>query len=86
MVCHHIDWDGLQIKVATPNGQANPLYFCLLCNSDITSEQYKDIIKEINEKKKKNTLRFYRTPKGQDHVLEECVDKKKCPIHEEDTT
>jgi len=82
--CHHIDWDGLQIKVITVNGYSNPSYQCLLCNKEFDPEQYKDVIKSIREKKKNNTLTFYRTPKGKTHTEEECVDKRKCDIHEED--
>ncbi len=81
MTCHHIDWDGLQIKVATPNGQANPIYFCILCDRELPAEEYKETIKTINKHKKNNTLRFYRTPKGKDHPISECVNEKLCPIH-----
>jgi len=84
MACHHIDWDGLQITVNTMRGQSNPTYHCLLCNTDFNPEQYSDVIKSIREKKKNNTLTFYRTPKGKTHTEEECVDKRKCDIHEED--
>ena len=82
--CHHIDWDSLQIIVGTLRGQENPTYHCLLCDKDLSSEDYKDTIKRIKKHKEDNTLRFYRTPKGETHTEEECVDKRKCDIHEED--
>lgn len=81
MVCHHIDWDGLQILIDAKNGHENLTYKCLLCDTIFNQEEYKDIIKAINEKKKDNTLRFYRTPKGQIHEEEECPDDKVCDIH-----
>ncbi len=81
MGCHHIDWDGLQIKVDTRNGQANPTYHCILCDTTFDPEQYSDIIKKIREKVKDHSLTYYRTPKGKDHTKEECVREDKCPIH-----
>lgn len=82
--CHHIDWDSLQIIVGTLRGQANPTYHCLLCDKDLSSKDYKDTIKQIKKHKEDNTLTFYRTPNGKTHTEEECVDKRKCDIHEED--
>lgn len=83
MVCHHIDWDGLQIVIDAREGHEHLTYTCFLCDMKFTPEEYKDIIKAIKEKKKDNTLKFYRTPKGQTHIEEECPDNKECPIHSE---
>lgn len=82
--CHHIDWDNLQIVVGTLRGQTNPTYHCLLCDKEVSPEDYKETLKQIKKHKEDNTLKFYRTPNGDVHTEEECVDKKKCDIHEED--
>jgi hypothetical protein len=82
MTCHHIDWSGLQIKVDTRNGQRSPTYECLLCNVVMNPDEYKDVIRTIKEKKEEDTLKFWRTPKGKEHTLEECVKPEDCFVHE----
>ncbi len=82
MTCHHIDWGGLQIKVDVSNGQLDPTYTCILCEKEMKEPEYKDLIKILREKKEDNTLRFWRTPKGKEHILEECVEPKQCFVHE----
>ncbi len=82
LTCHHIDWSGLQVKVDVRNGQRNPTYECLLCNVIMNEEEYKEVIKTIREKKEDDTLKFWRTPKGKEHILEECVKPEDCFVHE----
>ena len=43
MVCHHIDWDGLQILIDATQGHENLTYKCLLCDTIFNQEEYKDI-------------------------------------------
>lgn len=82
MNCHHIDWAGLQILVNTDNGQDKPTYKCLLCEKVMQPDEYKEVIETIKEKTEDDTLKFWRTPKGKEHTLEDCVDTEKCFIHE----
>ena len=82
MTCHHIDWSGLQILIDATKGGGELTYKCLLCETDFVEEEYKDLIKTIREKKEDDTLKFWRTPKGREHELAECVDTDHCPIHE----
>jgi hypothetical protein len=81
MTCHHIDWSGLQIVVRTVNGPTNPTYTCLLCQTVLDGDSYRELIDTIKEKKKNDTLKFWRTPKGEEHVREDCPDEERCDLH-----
>ncbi len=82
MTCHHIDWSGLEIKSDTRNGADNPTFKCLLCNVVMSHEEYQKVMITIGEKIEDNTLRFWRTPNGKEHTLEDCVKPDECFIHE----
>lgn len=84
MECHHIDYNGLQIHIDVRNGRDKPIFTCILCDTVFDLEQYGKVIKSINERVKNHTLTPYRTPNGKTHTEEDCVDKRKCDIHEED--
>lgn len=82
--CHHIDYGGLQINIDVRNGRDKPIYTCLLCEKTFDEKQYGDVMKEIKKHKEDHTLTFYRTPNGKTHTEEDCVDKKRCDIHDEE--
>lgn len=82
--CHHIDYGGLQINIDVRAGTEHAVYTCILCEKIFDEKQYKDVIKEINKQRENNTLTFYKTPNGKTHTEEDCVDKKRCNIHEEE--
>lgn len=82
--CHHIDYGGLQINIDVRNGRESPVYTCILCEKIFDEKQYTEVIKEIKKQRENHTLTFYKTPNGKTHTEEDCVDKKRCNIHEED--
>ena len=68
-ICHHVDWDNLQIVV---NGRTNPAtYRCILCDKEFNEKEYKDMLKELKQKVKDRKFDEWRTPNGELQKVEE---------------
>jgi len=68
-ICHHIDWDNLQILV---DGRQEPhVYRCILCNKEFSEKEYKEMIQELRKKSKDHKLDEWRTPEGNLQKVEE---------------
>jgi len=70
-ICHHIDFDNLQIVVNNRRGQEQSTYRCLLCEKEFNENEYKEMIKELRKKNKDHKLDEWRTPNGNLQVNED---------------
>jgi len=70
-ICHHIDFDNLQIVVNNRRGQEQSTYRCMLCDKEFNEKEYKEMIKELRKKSKDKRLDEWRTPNGDLQKVEE---------------
>lgn len=70
-ICHHIDFDNLQIVVNNRGGQEQSTYRCMLCDKEFNEKEYKEMIQELRKKSKDHKLDEWRTPNGDLQKVEE---------------
>ena len=70
-ICHHLDWDNLQIVVDSRRGQDASTYRCILCDKKFDEKEYKEMIKELKQKMKDHKFDEWRTPNGNLQKVEE---------------